>query len=268
MARIRTVKPEFWSHPVMSKASDEARLGAIGLLNLADDEGYFLASPGVVRSFIWPLDEDSTKARRVLDELSRLGYVEVRQHAEQGEVGRVTHFARHQRVDRANPSKLKAYFNSTKDRRTLDEQSSTDQGSGNGREQGTGNREGPTPPECPSAYEPDDRSAFLKAQASYPPGTYRQNAWINAERNFYRLASQGVTPERLIAAAGEYRDQQEAIGKAGSQFVLWPDKFFDPALGHWRGPFPKPRDGGGRGPAAKTVEQLEAEAGARAHATG
>ena len=41
--RIRTLKPEFWSHPVISRQSDAAKLLAIGLLNYADDEGYFYA---------------------------------------------------------------------------------------------------------------------------------------------------------------------------------------------------------------------------------
>lgn len=249
MARIRTVKPEFWSHPIMSKATDEARLAAIGLLNLADDEGYFLASPGIVRSFIWPHDEDSSRARRVLDELSRLGYVELREHPSQGPIGRVLAFVKHQRVDRANPSKLKDYFDSPNDRRTLDEQSSTDQGSGiregKGRDQGKeqGN-DSPLPKTANGSHLQDDPEAFERAKAAYPAGTYRGNTWILGQRNFYRTVADGLAnSEDLIRAATAYREQQEALGKCGTQFVLSPDKFFDPLLAHWRGPFPLPRAG-------------------------
>lgn len=128
--RIRTIKPEFWGHPVLSRLDDSARLLAIGLLNVADDEGYFLAAPGLIRSAIWPLDEDSTKARRTLDHLSISGYVELREHATHGEIGFVTNFTKHQRVDRPSPSRLKTYFDSANARRILDERSLLDQGSG------------------------------------------------------------------------------------------------------------------------------------------
>jgi hypothetical protein len=148
MARIRTIKPEFWSHPVLSQSPDEVRLGAIGLLNYADDEGYFLAAPAQVRSFIWPFDEDSTKARRVLDNLSRAAYIEVREHPLQGLIGRIVNFSKHQRVDRPNPSKLKDYFQSTNVRRMIDERSLLEQGTGN-REQGREEEREETPPAVP-----------------------------------------------------------------------------------------------------------------------
>jgi hypothetical protein len=138
--RIRTIKPEFWSHPVMAAEADEVRLAAIGLLNYADDEGYFLASPAAIRAAIWAFDEDSTRARRVLDRLISVGWIVVAKHPTHGPVGFVVNFTKHQRVDRPSPSKLKCYFldeSSTNPRRALDEHSSLDQGSGN-RDQGTG----------------------------------------------------------------------------------------------------------------------------------
>jgi hypothetical protein len=39
MARIRTLKPEFWDHPQLNRASVLARLTFVGLINFADDEG-------------------------------------------------------------------------------------------------------------------------------------------------------------------------------------------------------------------------------------
>ncbi len=139
--RIRTIKPEFWSHPVFAAQVDEVRLAALGLLNVADDHGYFLASPALIRSALWPLDEDSTKARRVLARLSELGYIEVREHPTHGPIGCVVNFSKHQRVDRPSESKIASYFNSTNVRRGLDDRSSLDQGSGI-RDQGSGNEGG------------------------------------------------------------------------------------------------------------------------------
>ena len=138
--RIRTIKPEYWCHPILSKLPDETRLAAIGLLNIADDEGYLLADPKLIRSQLWPFDECSTRARRTLAQLAESGYIELRDHPTHGTIGLIVNFTKHQRVDRATPSKLKAYFlddQSTINRRTLDDHSLLEQG----KEQGTGNRE-------------------------------------------------------------------------------------------------------------------------------
>src|SRR5258708_36561171 len=113
MPRIRTVKPEFWSHPVMCRQDDATRLMAVALLNYADDHGYFYAEPAAVRSFARPFDEDSTIIRRAMAQLIKIGYIEVREHPEMGPVGRVSKFGCHQRVDRPNPSKIKDYFDSS-----------------------------------------------------------------------------------------------------------------------------------------------------------
>lgn len=134
--RIRTVKPEFWSHPVLSGQPDDVRLAALGILNMADDEGYFLAKPAFVRSTLWPFDDDSTKARRVLATLTAVGYIDLREHPSHGEIGLVINFTKHQRIDRPSPSKIRAYYDSTNPRRTLGERSLLEQGTGN-REQGT-----------------------------------------------------------------------------------------------------------------------------------
>lgn len=124
MARIRTIKPDFWNHPVMSALPDAARLAAIGLLNLADDEGYFFANPALVRSFLWPFDECSTKARTALETLSKCGFIEIRESQSHGEIGLIISFKNHQRIDRPSASKIRTYFDSANIRRTLDDQSS------------------------------------------------------------------------------------------------------------------------------------------------
>lgn len=117
----------------MSSLDDSERLLSIGLLNVADDEGYFLARPASIRSLIWPLDEDSTKARRSLAQLEKVGWIEVRHHPTHGPIGLVVNFTKHQKIDRPSPSRIKGYFvngDSTNARRTLDERSLLDQGSG------------------------------------------------------------------------------------------------------------------------------------------
>ena len=159
--RIRTVKPEFWSHPVMGRMDGQAQALALGLLNLSDDEGYFQADASVVRSALRPFDDESTTTRRCIDELSRVGWIEVRKHATHGAIGRVVNFAKHQRIDRPKDSNLKQYWDdgridesSTTNRRIIDDESTLEgnrEGKGTGK--GTGNREALVPPEVQSLMD-------------------------------------------------------------------------------------------------------------------
>ena len=133
--RIRTIKPEFWQHPVMSRLPYDTRILALGLLNLADDEGYFSADTDYIRGAVL-FREDSSNVRRMLDELSRSGWITLCGTAERP-IGRVVHFRKHQRVDRPQPSRLKQYAldeSSTNDRRPLDDESTQEQGTGKGKD--------------------------------------------------------------------------------------------------------------------------------------
>lgn len=113
MPRIRTIKPEFWRDPKLSKLSAFSRLMAIAVLNLADDEGYFEADPRLVRGDVFPFEEDSRSTTVALRELSDAGYIEVRDASERGEIGLVKNFKKHQVINKPTPSKLKQYFNET-----------------------------------------------------------------------------------------------------------------------------------------------------------
>jgi hypothetical protein len=137
--RIRTIKPEFWTHPVMTQQDDATKLLAIGLLNYADDEGYFYAAPALVRAALRPFDDDSTIARGSLENLSKIGYIEIRNHPTHGDVGMVIGFAEHQRVDRPKSSIIKPLYDSTNDRRMIDDESRKNVAVSGNREQGTGN---------------------------------------------------------------------------------------------------------------------------------
>lgn len=140
MARIRTIKPEFWQNESLSKVSLHSKLLAIALLNHSDDEGYFMANAALVRAACFPFDDTSTNVLRSLDELSSIGYIEVKTCGEK-RIGYVVKFGCHQRIDRPQESKLKPVFiesisDSTNARRGLDEDSHQEQGTGKGKEQG------------------------------------------------------------------------------------------------------------------------------------
>ena len=60
MARIRTVKPEFWSHEKPTSVSRDARLLFIGLWNFSDDLGRAHDSSRELKMRILPGDDDIT----------------------------------------------------------------------------------------------------------------------------------------------------------------------------------------------------------------
>jgi hypothetical protein len=109
MARIRTIKPEFWQNEQLAGVSFRARLLAIALLNHADDKGLFLANPQLVRAACFPFEEDSKNVLGSLQELSGIGYIEVKNCGGKS-VGRICKFLDHQRIDKPQKSKLADVF--------------------------------------------------------------------------------------------------------------------------------------------------------------
>lgn len=57
MARIRTIKPEFWEDEKLTKLPLHARLLFIGTWNFADDNGVLLANPVLMKSHIFPYED-------------------------------------------------------------------------------------------------------------------------------------------------------------------------------------------------------------------
>jgi len=109
MARIRTIKPEFWQNEQLASLSEHARLLAIALLNHADDEGYFLANQSLVRAACFPFEEHSKKVLGSIQELSSVGYIEVRECSGKS-IGFICKFSVHQRIDKPQKSKLSTVF--------------------------------------------------------------------------------------------------------------------------------------------------------------
>jgi hypothetical protein len=156
VARIRTIKPEFWRHPVIGRLPDDQQLLALALITMADDEGYFRAEAELIRGDVQPFREDLAKLSRGIAKLSEIGWIQIHDHAEQGRIGKITKWVEHQKVDHPKPSKLKGYFVRevlAKDSRSSREDFALEQGTGN-REQGRGS-ESEAPPK-PATETPTD----------------------------------------------------------------------------------------------------------------
>lgn len=103
MARIRTIKPEFWVDDVIVDLEPVAKLLFIGLLNFVDDEGYIEDSVRRIKMMIFPgNDYDVEGALRSLLESSRI----IRKDSDQGPVLWLVHFQDHQKVSHPTPTKF------------------------------------------------------------------------------------------------------------------------------------------------------------------
>ena len=135
MARIRTIKPDFWRDESLAAISPEACLLAIGLLNHCDDEGYFNANPKLVESDIFPLRELSKTTPVLIQELCMIGYLELFQGEDGKTYGHIKNFEKHQVINKKTPSKIKHLCDLPYDYHTTTVQvPSGKEGNGSGKE--------------------------------------------------------------------------------------------------------------------------------------
>lgn len=103
MARIRSIKPEFWTDEKVVELSAFARLLFIGIWNFCDDEGRMTYSPKRMKMQIFPSDDVDCAA--LAAEIQRQGMVRI--YTVDGvEYLQVTQFDRHQKIDKRSASKL------------------------------------------------------------------------------------------------------------------------------------------------------------------
>lgn len=146
MARIRSIKPEFWTSEQIVECSPIARLLFIGMWNFCDDGGNHVASVKTLKMEVFPGDDISqNEIASMVEELLDQGLI-VQYLVDGKAYWHVTGWS-HQKIDRPN-YKLPAYpgqvfdeetpdddcqfdDDSTNDRRTIDERSPPE---GKGRE--------------------------------------------------------------------------------------------------------------------------------------
>lgn len=100
MARIRSIKPEFWVDQDMADLPRDARLMYVGLWNLADEHGRLHGDPRYIKGQLFPYDDDMTAGvvDSLLSGLSRAGKVQ-RYRAGTNRYLYLPNLAKHQRLD-------------------------------------------------------------------------------------------------------------------------------------------------------------------------
>lgn len=103
MARIRSIKPDFWTDEKIVELSAFARLLFIGLWNFADDDGRMVYSPKKIKMQVFP--SDSLDISELFGEIRRESLIDI--YVVDGvEYLQVIGFSKHQKIDKRSPSKL------------------------------------------------------------------------------------------------------------------------------------------------------------------
>lgn len=127
MARIRSIKPEFWVSEQIAECSMSARLTFVGLWAFCDDRGVHPAKPKTLKAELFPMDDVSVaEVTAWMEELIRAGLVRAFE-ADGAPFWHVTGWARHQKIDRPSfkyPVPPEIDEDSPSSRRELDEASS------------------------------------------------------------------------------------------------------------------------------------------------
>lgn len=193
MARIRTIKPDFWKHEQLGKASAMARLTFAGLISLADDEGRGRANPESLWGELHAFQGSGPKAqwKRILTELEALkdddGPLVVFYQVAGASFYWLPGFCRQQYIERPSQSKLPAPPISGNDPLQVGEASALE---GKGRE-GIG-REGRALPELASPEASEDqeiRETVSRYGGWLHPGQYKKTEAV------IELRSMGLSHE-------------------------------------------------------------------------
>ncbi len=106
MARIRTIKPEFFTSLTVASLSLEARLTFIGLWTHVDDEGRCVDDARLIKAAVWPLDDrlagDVELDLKALTESSLI----LRYKVGERSFLAVRTWREHQRINRPTPSRI------------------------------------------------------------------------------------------------------------------------------------------------------------------
>lgn len=108
MARIRTVRPEYFTSLTVASLSIEARLTFIGLWTHADDHGRCIADARLVKAALWPLDDRTVgDVERDVKEIAAVGLIR-RYEANGRSYFHISGWVEHQRISHPTKSRFPA----------------------------------------------------------------------------------------------------------------------------------------------------------------
>lgn len=100
MARIRTIKPEFWTDEKLAPLSPICRLTFLGLVSMADDAGRLNDSVKLLDGLLFSETNDSVGDS--LDELESIGVIQRGSTTNGKRVIQIVGWLKHQKIEKAN----------------------------------------------------------------------------------------------------------------------------------------------------------------------
>lgn len=208
MARVRTVKPEFWTDRRVGECSTSARLLFLATWNFADDEGGLDRSAKQLKAQAFPYD--NLDCEPLVQELLSVGLL-LEYEVEGEKYLHIKNFRKHQRIDRPQPARIPLYDPSKSVPRTFVESSSNVQRS-KGRE---GN--------VREVRELDRRTAcavaFDEIRKVYPKRSGGQR-WGDAQKHYAKRLKEGYTHDVILAGVRRYATWVTESGKERTEHVL------------------------------------------------
>ena len=207
MARIRTVKPEFWTDDALTECSRDARLLFIGTWNFADDKGGLDRSAKQLKGQVFPHDELDVEA--LIQELQRSGSL-IEYEVNGQKYLHIKNFEKHQVINRPSPSRVPPYDSSLRTQRILPDHSVshhiplTAGLEGKGREGNGKGRESPSSP--PKGTE----QVFAHWQGIY---RHPQAVLDNNRKRVIERALKHYSPEVLCEAISGYCNSPHHMGQ-------------------------------------------------------
>lgn len=204
MARIRTVKPEFFKHDILYDLEKSTklpiRLAFAGLWTVCDREGRFEWRPRMLKTDVLP--HDDIDFSRVLDALATRGFV-VKYSVDGKDYGYVPGFSRHQVVNNRETASIipppEESTISTREPRVpvaLPTPLVQDQGEGKGRE-GKGSRVGDAM-EIPSWLPRDDWNAYLEIRRGKKNVVETEHALKGIISQLEKFKAEGYDPVAIL----------------------------------------------------------------------
>lgn len=234
MARIRTVKPEYWTDERVGECSVSARLLFIATWNFADDHGGLDRSSKQLKAQAFPYD--NIDCEPLVQELLNNGLL-VEYEVEGKKYLHIKGFGTHQKVEKKGRPRVPVYNDTLKSPRLLPDSSPTSADSsleGKGREsKGSKNPSASaTPTRKAAPSEAAEEPGWLATFRLVYPNRAGDQGWRKAARAAHARMAEGHATAEFIAGARRYAAFCEAAGKTGTEYVkqactfLGPDKGF------------------------------------------
>jgi hypothetical protein len=210
VARIRTIKPDFFRHEALFEAEKKTglplRLAYAGLWTAADREGRFKWKPRELKLDCLPYDEVDFAA--VLDALHECGAV-VRYTVDGGDYGHIPSWHKHQHI---NQREAQSTLPDPASARTCMHVPA--HGEGKGKE-GEGKENIRAVAVAP---RPDVKSKFDEFWKVYPKRD-GANPKAPSFKKFRAALASGADPDEIITAAGRYASEVRAKGQERTPYV-------------------------------------------------